>query len=148
LKAAKSVLDSKQPDWFVESYSKLPPLIIKRNHLFQRWLRTQLLQDWEHFVSQRRHVARMVREAKNDWYQQQAQLVEKGVTDGGSIHTVWQSLCNIRQGQAGLQPVRVKSVCRIDGQLCCGPVETLERWCEHFQTVLNVSSVYNESTIN
>ena len=37
LKAAKSVLgweDSKQPDWYVELYSKLRPLIIKSNHLF------------------------------------------------------------------------------------------------------------------
>ena len=70
LKAAKSVLgleDSKQPDWFAESYLKLRPLIIKRNHLFQRWLRTQLPRDWEHFVSQSRHVARMVREVKNDF---------------------------------------------------------------------------------
>ena len=52
----------------------------------------------------------MVSEAKNDWYQQQAQLVEKGVTGGGSMHVVWQSLRNIRQGRAGLQPVRPKSV--------------------------------------
>jgi len=114
LKAAKSVLgreDSKQPDWFVESYLRLHSLIIKRNHLFQRWLRTQLPQDREHFVSQCRHVARMVREAKYDWYQQQAQLVEKDVTGGGSMHVVWQSLHNIRQSQAGLQPVRPKLVC-------------------------------------
>jgi len=48
----------------------------------------------------------MVREAKNDWYQQQAQLVEKGVTGGGSMHVVWQSLHNIRKGQAGIQPVQ------------------------------------------
>jgi len=37
LKAAKSVLgweDSKQPDWFVESYLKLCPLIIKRKCIF------------------------------------------------------------------------------------------------------------------
>jgi len=98
LKAAESVLgweDSKQPDWFIESYSKLRPLIIKRNCLFQRWLKTQLR---EHFVGQCRHVARMVRKTKNDWYQQQAQLVEEGVTSGGSMHVVWQSLCNIRQG--------------------------------------------------
>ena len=90
----------------------------------------------------------MVREAKNDWYQQQAQLVEKGVTGGGSMHVVWQSLCKIQQGRAGIQPVQPKSVRRIDGKLCCGPVEILERWREHFQSVLNVSSVYNESTIN
>ena len=112
--------------------------------MFQRWLRTQLPRGQGHFVSQRRYVARMVREAKNNWYQQQAQLVEKDVTGGGSmhVHVVWQSLCNIGQGRAGIQIVLPKSVHRIDGQLCCGPVETLERWCEHFQSVLNVSSVY------
>jgi len=69
-------------------------------------------------------VARIV---KNDWYQQQAQLVEEVVTGGGSMHVVWQSLHNIWRHQAGIQPVRPKSVCRIDGQLCCGLVETLER---------------------
>jgi len=45
--------------------------------MHQKWLNTQLLRDWEHFVSHHRYVARMVREAKNDWYQQ-AQFVEKG----------------------------------------------------------------------
>ena len=35
LKAAKSVLGWEEPDWFVESYSNLRSLIIKRNHLFQ-----------------------------------------------------------------------------------------------------------------
>ena len=47
-----------------------------------------------------------------------------------------------------MQPIRSKSVHRIDGHLCYGPVETLERWREHFQSVLNVSGVYNDSTIN
>ena len=74
--------------------------------------------------------------------------MEKGVTGGGSMHVVWQSLCNIRQGRAGIQPVQPKLVRHIDRQLCCGSVETLERWREHFQSVLNASSVYNESTIN
>jgi len=41
-----------------------------------------------------------------------------------------------------------KSVRRIDRHLCCGPVETLERLHEHFQTVLNVSSVFSEDTID
>jgi len=71
--------------------------------------------------------------------------VEKGITGSGSMYVVWQSLRNIRQGQAGIQPVRPKLVHRNDGQLCCGPVETLERWHKHFQSVL---SIYNESTIN
>ena len=87
----------------------------KRYQLFQRWLRTQLPEDRERFVNQRRHVAKMVREAKNNWYQQEAQLVECGVADGGSVHAVWRSLRNIQRGRAGLQPVRPKSVRRIDG---------------------------------
>ena len=90
----------------------------------------------------------MVREAKNNWYQQQAQLVECGVADGGLMRAVWRSLHNIQCGRAGLQPVQPKSVRRIDGQLCCGPVETLERWHEHFRSVLNVSSVFCDTTID
>ena len=126
----------------------LRPLVTKRNQLFRRWLHTQLPGDRERFVNQRRHVAKMVREAKNNWYQQQAQLVECGVADGGSMHAVWRSLRNIQRGRAGLQPVRPKSVRRIDVQLCCGPVETLERWREHFRSVLNVSSVFCDTTID
>ena len=113
LKAATSVLgweDSRQPDWFVEAYSVLRPLVTKRNQLFRRWLRTQLPEDRERFVNQRRHVAKMVREAKNNGYQQQAQLVECGVADGGSMRAVWRSLRNIQRGRAGLQPVRPKSI--------------------------------------
>ena len=126
----------------------LRPLVTKRNQLFRRWLRTQLPEDRERFVNQRRHVAKMVREAKNNWYQQQAQLVECGVADGGSMHAVWRSLHNIQRGRAGLQPVRPKSVRQIDGQLYCGPVETLKRWREHFRSVLNVSSVFCDTTID
>jgi len=80
-------------------HRKLCPLIIKRDCTSQRWLKSQLPRDREHFVSQCRHVARMVREAKKDWYQQQAQFVEKGVT-GGSMHVVSQ---NIWRGQAGIK---------------------------------------------
>jgi len=58
-----------------------------RNFLFQRWLKTQR----SGAFCQCSHVARMVREAKNDWYHQQPQLVEKGVTGGVSMHVVWQS---------------------------------------------------------
>ena len=40
------------------------------------------------FCQSHGHVARVVREVKNDWYQQQVQLVEKGVTGDGSMHVV------------------------------------------------------------
>ena len=97
LKAAKSVLgweDCKQPDWFVESYSKLHHLIIERNRLFQKLLKTQLPQDWEHFVSQHGYVAREVKVSTTS-------LVGGSGCHWWGIH----ALHNIQRGQAGLQPV-------------------------------------------
>ena len=92
-------------------------------------------------------MAQAVKKAKDDWYQQQTQLVEQGMADGGSIRVVWQSLRAIQHGRAGLWPVGPRTIRRLDGQLCSGPAETQEQWHEHFTSVLNISSAFTEAVV-
>jgi len=57
---------------------------------------------------------------------------------------VWQDIRAIRECRAGLQPVRCSVIKKRDGELCVGPGETLNRWRDHFEGVLNVVSSYEQ----
>ena len=57
----------RQPDWFQDNISKLEELILKRNVLFVRWLKTNCQREGR-YVTQRREVAREVRRSKNAWF--------------------------------------------------------------------------------
>ena len=81
-KAAEEVLGRerrRQPDWFLESIGQLEELIIKCNTLFATWLRTRCQRDRQRYVNQWREVAWKVKRAKNNWSQQKAREVERGI---------------------------------------------------------------------
>ncbi len=66
---------------------------------------------------------------------------------GGSRRNVWSSLREIQRCRAGLRPVKSKVIRKSNGEVCVGPEESLSRWQEHFNTVLNVHSSFTESVL-
>ena len=136
-----------QPDWFKENETILRKHIDKRNLLFSKWLRTQHQSDRQRYVAQRRLVASEVKRVKNEWFQEKAREVDNEMMKGIAGRGVWQGLRDIQRGRSGLQPVRPRAIRNVDGQMCMGPEETLQRWRHHFGTVLNVTSSYTEDII-
>ena len=144
-KAAEEVLGwerRRQPDWFLESIGQLEELIIKRNTLFATWLRTRCQHDRQRYVNQRREVAREVKRAKNNWFQQKAREVERGMRGG---KCAWKGLREIQRGRAGLRSIKRSAVKHLDGTQCVGQDDMLQRWREHFELVLNVNSHFDQN---
>ena len=68
----------RQPDWFRDSYNCLKPLIEDRNKLYARWVSTGNQGDKRKYCTQRRFTRKVIREAKNKWFQQKASEAQKG----------------------------------------------------------------------
>ena len=147
MKAAENAVGyekRRQPDWFKESETTLRKCIDKRNNLFSQWLRTHHHSNRQRYVAQRRLVAAEIKRAKNVWFEAKANEVEHGIVTGMAGKGVWQGLREIQKGRRGLQPVRPKMIRNKDGEVCVGPSETLQRWNDHFEAVLNIRSEFNE----
>ncbi len=143
-KSAEMVLGwekRRQPDCI----DQLGGLIQKRNALFARWLKTRCDRDRQSYVNQRREVAREVQRAKNEWFQRKAREVERGMRGGRGA---WKGLREIQRGRAGLRSVKTRAIKDRDGELCIGQDNTLRRWHEHFESVLNINSSFDESVIH
>jgi len=61
---------------------------------------------------------------------------------------VWQDIRAIRECRAGLQLVRCSVIKKRDGELCVRPEETLNRWRDHFEGVLNMISSYEQVALD
>ena len=55
---------------------------------------------------------------------------------------VWQKTFDVAEPEYNLCDLSQSS------ELIDGCIETLERWCEHFQSVLNVFSVFSDNTLD
>ena len=147
-KAAEDVLGQEKrrsPDWFQDNIHTLETLITKRNDLFSRWLRTRSPTDRQRYVTKRREVAHEIRRCKNVWFQKKAGEVEAAVRKGRGA---WKGLRELQQGRAGLRPVRPHAIKDLDGNLCAGHDSTLQRWYQHFNSVLNVHSSYDVHVVD
>jgi len=131
----------RQPDWYKDSAYTLQPLITTRNALFAQWLWFQYHRDRQRYVEMRRVVTAAIRKAKNDWFQEKAKEIE-GKVMKGVVGDVWKYIRDIQRGRAGLKPTKQKAVRKLNGDLCSTPVESLQRWQQHFDSVLNTASVF------
>ena len=137
----------KQPDWFVAAESSFRPLISKRNEFFSRCLLSGSDVIRQKYLSQRSCIAGVVRSSKNKWLEENAQSIQDALNQG-TPSVIWQDIRAIHECRAGLQPVRCFVIKKRDGVLCVGPEETLNRWRDHFEGVLNVISSYELAALN
>ena len=121
----------RQPDWYKDSFDILQPLITSRNALFARWLQCKSHWNRQRYVVT---VTAAVRKAKNDWFQQKAKEIDIKV-QAGVIGDAWKCVRDFQRG-AGLQPTKPKAVRNLNGNLCSTPAESLQRWQQHFNSVL------------
>ena len=83
----------------------------------------------------------MVSKVKNDWFQQKAKYVELRVLHG-ERGGVWRCMHDIQRGRGGLVSTKSKTIRNSKGMLCSTPAESVQRWQEHFDSVLNTSGQY------
>ena len=80
ISAAEDVLGTitrRQPDWFQESLGQLRPLLDRRNEAYARWLGSGRQVDLTRFREARGEARRAVRKAKNAWFLEKAEEVER-----------------------------------------------------------------------
>ena len=63
----------------------------------------------------------------------QGKYIDNEMMNGIAGRGVWQGLRDIQRGRSGLRPVRPRAIRNIDGQMCMGPEETLQRWREDME---------------
>jgi len=131
----------RQPDWFKDSAATLQPLICSRNDLSKRWLQTHCCRDRQHYIAMRRTATNSVRKEKNDWFRQKAREIEDKVMRGVGA---WKGIRDIQRVRA----TRPKAIRDLNCQFCATPADSLQRWKQHFSTVLNTFSVFSEEVIN
>ena len=91
-------------NWFTEKREVLEGPSRKHSDLHAIWLSSKRDIVKRTYATQRRLVAQMVRKVKNEWFQQKAQQIEKGIEKGVDGCTVLQGIRDIQCGKAGLRP--------------------------------------------
>ena len=76
----------RNPDWFRESESSITPVLTHRNQLYNKWLSSQEQIDLRKFREARSKARKVIREAKNVWFQAKAEEAQKS-RFGGKV--VW-----------------------------------------------------------
>ena len=133
-----------QPDWFRESLGELQPLLKVRNEAYSRWLGTRKQVDLTKFREARGEARRAVRRAKNAWFLEKAEEVERG-RFGGKM--VWKCIRDMQRGRRGLLPTRVVTIHDAEGVPCVSTSAQHQRWRQHFTKVLNIQSEFDRREI-
>ena len=97
-------------------------------------------------TSQRQAEACGTEESSSMWKQvvptEGKPQVELAMLQGLSGKEVWQGLREIQQEPIDLQPVRPRTLRKIDHQLCMGQDKTFQCWQDLFEAVLNIKSSF------
>lgn len=146
--AADDVLGTtarRQPDWFQESMSQLRPLLKQRNEAYSRWLGSGNQVDLIKFREARGIARRAVRNAKNAWFLEKAEEVERERFGGKHV---WRCIRAMQRNRRGLLPSRVVTIHDADGVPCVSTTAQHQRWRQHFTKVLNIMSDFKESELD
>ena len=97
------------------------------------------------FRQLQRKVKRAVDEARESWIAKVAADGEAAVKDG---KTRWESIRKLQRAFSGRKSVRPSAVKKLNGELAEGEAEVLQRWQQHFATLLNVQSSVDEEVLD
>ena len=126
-------------DWFCDSLDKLKPLLTLRNTAYSRWLGTGEQEDFTRFKEARGTARQAVRKAKNKWFQEKAEEIEREIFGG----KVWKAIGDMQRGRRGLIPTRAVTIHDEDDVPCGSISDQHQRWRRHFNKVLNIRSQFD-----
>ena len=97
----------------------------------------------ERFAQARAQAQRKLREIENKWWQDFADELQK-YADTNDVHRFYETMrATVGPRKKSSTPVRSSS-----GELLRSQVEILDRWREHFATLLNESNEFDETILN
>ena len=67
----------------------------------------------------------------------------ENTVQNGVVGDAWKYIRDIQRGRTGLQPTKPKAIRNLNGDLCSTSTKSLQRWQQHFNSVLNTSGVIN-----
>ena len=135
----------RQPDWFQESLGQLRPFLDCRNEAYARWLGSGMQIDLTQFREARGEARRAVWKAKNAWFPEKAEEVEREWFIGKKV---WKCIRDMQRGRRGLLPSRVVTIHDSDGVPCVSTSAHYQRWRQHFTKVLNIRSEFDRSELD
>ena len=72
-------------DWFRECADELEPILQRRNKLYSKWLATKCAENQRRFQLARGEAHRLIRDAKNQWFQEKEDEAQKARFGGKSV---------------------------------------------------------------
>ena len=130
-----------QPDWFRDSLDELKQLLTLRNTAYSRWLGTGKQEDFTRFKEARGTARQAVRKAKNRWFQEKAEEIEREMFGGKKV---CKAIRDMQRGRRGLIPTRAVTIHDEDDVPCGSISDQHQRWRRHFNKVLNIRSQFDE----
>ena len=134
----------KQPEWFEETADVLEPLIKAKNEAYAVCLTDNSPDKKRLFRQHQRAVKKAVDKAKEQWVCRVAMEGEAAAKDGQAR---WRCIRRLQRAHTGRRPIRPSAIRKDNGELTQGPSEVLDRWYQHFDTLLNVESEYSEEVL-
>ena len=134
----------KHQDWFDENEKEIQSLLDEKHQLFRALQNDPTSQSKKDaFASARRKVQKKLREMQDNWFSKKAEEIQ-GYADSHDSKRFYDALKTLYGPQSsGSSPLL-----SADGtQLLSEKKQILERWAEHFDSVLNRPSTVNDEAI-
>ncbi len=106
--------------------------------MYTRWLATNNAVDLQKIRSAHTEACRLVRAAKNPWFQEKAEEAQR---IGGK--EVWKCIWAMQCGRRGLVPSRSNNIRDDEVNHCTSLSPQRQQWQKHFTKVLNVMSEFD-----
>lgn len=138
----------RQPEWFLHAFDKLIPVIKEKDKMHAAFLGAvgrAAVGAKKRFRKAQRAVRDMVAKAKEDWICEVACRAESASRDG---HVRWRCLKQLRGCSRGRTPRRQNAILDRNGELVCDLDRVRERWCQHFNSVLNIPSHFSDDVVD
>ena len=129
----------KHRDWFDENDPEILPLLNKLHDLHLEWHDDKANQDkHKEYATCKQQVQRSLRDMQDKWWKDRADELQ-AAADMHDMKTFFKGLDAVYGPK-----IKVSSSIKTkDGQVLTEPASVLERWAEHFESVLNQSSTFD-----
>lgn len=137
-------LHKKNEDWFDENNSEIINLIQHRKTSELKWQDNKTPRNKEVMLEERRKLRIKIRTLKNKWWTDKANEIQQ-YADTHNLKSFYQSLRQIYgPRRQTTMPLKSKDNCKTLNTTA----ELLSRWREHFNELLNMSNLRDETVTN
>ena len=123
------------PDWYIAATATLVPLQEARDRAREQQEEQPTVETKRALRATDRAVKTAVKLAKEEWM---SRTSAKADMVGRGTKAAWDAVKDLKRAKGGTAPRRTALIKSKEGRPCTTHAQTVQRWKEHFQTVLNV----------